>query len=288
MNKKTLYDIEASVSILGSNIKSYNAGNKHAYRVIALELRKLLCDKHRGQDISLIRRVFKDIRLHPLCGDKNKIDENTSLYIPGTISFDGKGNSYIESLFDKSQSPIVLDKWLEQKLFDNRITVRELIRSVADKEAAHADEEYNETLKKTKTIKLSSDDYLCSKAIISIGEYIYKIILKEFSKRKSKAIIEFINNNLAIVSNYVISKYNKHGRGVIVLKLSEFEQSIKNDIEFPYTSPDEASGYFRRDKNIVKEVINIIETYDPTKHFLMLMIGFNNELELYQQKLNIK
>lgn len=181
MNQKLQNDINASIANLNSNISQYYNGNLHAYRVVANELRKLLCDTHRQKDISLVKRFFPDFRLHPLYGDQSKIDKNTSLYIPGRIYSNGKGGSHFEILFNESSPSLPLDDWLVQRLFDERITIKELIRSVADKESAHADEQYNSTLLKTKSVILPGDS-LCAKTIIKIGSYVMRKIIKEFSE----------------------------------------------------------------------------------------------------------
>ena len=65
---KSEKDFEASFSVLASNIKSYYSGNKHAYRPVAVELRKLLCDTKNKDDISLLKNrnightFYKDLR----------------------------------------------------------------------------------------------------------------------------------------------------------------------------------------------------------------------------------
>src|SRR5690606_22640987 len=107
---------------------------------IAAELRKLVCDYQQGKDISLLPRCFPGMMLHPLVGSPDMIDEHTTLYIPCSMYFDSKGGSDIDFLFDETKKPMNIAGWLEQPLFRQDVTVKRLIRSVADKEAAHADE----------------------------------------------------------------------------------------------------------------------------------------------------
>jgi hypothetical protein len=131
-NVKSLHDLEASLAVISSNVTAYYGGNVHAYRPVAVELRKLLCDAQAKTDNSLIKRLYPDLRLRPLSGDQSRIDKHTVLYIPGRMSFDGKGRSNLSELFNEADPSLPLDAWLEQRLFDYETTVREFIRSVAD------------------------------------------------------------------------------------------------------------------------------------------------------------
>lgn len=67
--------------------------------------------------------------------------------MPGRVHFPGKGDPKIQTLFDERKTPIPLKEWLEQGLFNINITIRQLIKSVADKEGVHSDKEYDQTLK---------------------------------------------------------------------------------------------------------------------------------------------
>lgn len=285
MNKhKILNDFCASIEILQTNIKAYHAGRKNSYRVIAVELRKLLCDKQKGNDVSLAPKILGTIKLHPLRGKQAKIDKNTTLYIPGRIYFNGKGKVSIDSLFNESLCPLELGDWLEQKLHSLEITVREFIRSVADKEGAHADDNFNTTLQKTKSVVLASDDFLSSEIIIAIGEYVLKMLIKGFSEAKKNNIIKYINQNILPISSYVKKAYKANGRGAIVIKLCNYIKGVEN-INFPYYLPKQFCDFFKKDKMIQKKVDQFIQNYDADKEFLMLIVDFNNELWLYQQKI---
>jgi len=169
---KAVEDLIASRNILITNIRSFHEGNRDLYRVIAVELRKLLCD---GKN-SLVTRLFPDARLHPLRGRlPDHLKEGLILHIPAMVHFDGKGGSKIIELFDKSAQPLPLELWLKQDLFNKDITINELIRSVADKESAHADPKYNKTLNFTRSVKLVDED-IHRQHIIAIGEYILELL----------------------------------------------------------------------------------------------------------------
>jgi len=169
---KAIEDLMASRNILATNIRLFHEGNRDLYRVISVELRKLLCD---GRN-SLVPRLFPDARLHPLRGRlPDHLKEGLVLHIPSMIHFDGKGGSRIIELFDKAAQPIPLADWLTQDLFNKDITINELIRSVADKESAHSDRKYDKTLTFTRSVKLVDED-IHRQHIVAIGEYILELL----------------------------------------------------------------------------------------------------------------
>jgi len=186
---KAMNDLEHSMNNLEGNIGLFHEGNIAAYRVIAVQLWLLLCDE------PLVPRVLQDVKLHPLQGYITKerdeelkkksghsIKEGLVFQMPAMVSFNGKGGSRIEMLFDERRQPIELEEWLDQDLFNQKITIRQLIKSVRHKEAAHSDKDYDETLKFSKSIKLVNED-IHIKFIVAIGEYILKILKNEISKR---------------------------------------------------------------------------------------------------------
>lgn len=182
--RKALDDLKESSEILELNIGLFYDGKTSAYRVIAVQLRLLLCDGNQ----SLVPRVFKNVRLHPLWGGiskeqdaewKNKFGHSFKdglvFQMPAMVEFDGKGGSKVIKLFDERREPIELQEWLDQDLFSKEITIRKLIRSVADKLAAHSDPEYGDTLNYTRTIKLVNED-IHKQFIVAIGEYVLRLI----------------------------------------------------------------------------------------------------------------
>lgn len=183
---KAQADLQASIEILRDSLALYHRGRSAHYRVIAGELWKLLGDQE-----PLILRLFPDFRLHPLLGgiktsgvgSSSQLDElrlilgPSHFIIPGYITLDGKGGSNIHDFFDETIDPINIDLWLNQKLFSDMITLRQLIKSIRDKESAHADPQYHEVLDVTRSVKLPDGDSH-EKAIISIGQYVLKMIIR--------------------------------------------------------------------------------------------------------------
>ena len=186
---KALEDLRASKEILDWNIHGFRSGKKAMYRVIAGELRKLLCDfdKRGGKykDKSLLPRVFGEVKLHPVIGygtDILKILGKNAFIIPAMMSSNGKGGSQIEALFDETKERIDLDEWRKQPLFSEGITVLELIESVAVKEAAHSDKNNNLTLRLVKKWKFPDEDVYAS-VTVAIGEYILRYICDKSKER---------------------------------------------------------------------------------------------------------
>lgn len=167
--RKAVHDLEASLANIGASIELFNGGNPHTYRIVATELRKLLCD---GKD-SLLPRLFK-VQLHPLHGmtkaEMSALGLEGLVQMPGRMDFDGSGGCILE-LFDMRAPTLELDDWLQQPLFSAQISLRDLIRSVADKEGAHSDKDYNDTLHFARSVNIV-DVQLHLKYIIAIGEYI--------------------------------------------------------------------------------------------------------------------
>lgn len=177
---KAIYDLKHSMNILEGNIRLFHEGNISVYRVIAAQLWLLLRD---GKN-SLVPRVLQNVKLHPLWGSIMKeedeeykrefghsMKEGLVFQMPAMVHFDGKGGSRIEVLFDERNQPIELEEWLNQDLFNQNISIRQLIKSLRHKEAAHSDKDYDETLKFTKSIKLVNEDIhikcrrrICAKA----------------------------------------------------------------------------------------------------------------------------
>jgi hypothetical protein len=271
MNAKSLHDLEASLAVISSNVKAYQDGNIHAYRPVAVELRKLLCDTKGKNDNSLIKRLMPNFRLRPLSGDQNKIDKYTTLYIPGQMSFNGKGGSNLSKLFNESAPSLLLDEWLEQKLFDFTMTIKNFIRSVADKEGAHSDTSYNNVLGKTKSV-FHANDALAGKAILAIGRYIVKALA-----------LQMVNDNITEIAKQIATEYNKVGRGMAILRLSEFAARFSKGIPLKYEAAITIESYFQQDASKLESIRQTIRAYEPSDFFLILITDLNGEIWAYQQ-----
>lgn len=270
---KSQHDFEASLAVISSNMKAYCDGNQHAYRPVAVELRKLLCDTQARTDISLVKRLFPNLRLRPLSGNQDRIDEHTSLYIPGRMRFCGQGGNSMSELFNESAPSMALDEWLNQKMFDVSTTVRSFIRSVADKEGAHSDKLYNKTLGKVKSVVLY-DDTLAAKAVLSIGRYVVKALA-----------LQFVNDNISEIAPFITAKYNEMGRGAALLSLSDFADQVSSGISLKYESTAVVEGYFKRDSKNAELIRQALESYDSSISFLILITDLNGEIWVYQQAL---
>ncbi|MCX6832207.1 MAG: hypothetical protein NT028_08770 [candidate division Zixibacteria bacterium] len=146
-----------AVHLVRINIGQFDAGDRACYRLIASQLRLLLCD---GKGNSLIKRVFPNPRLHPLwqCEEMYEIEKQGGeliFFLPGELA---SNSSRITNICDRDKEPMELDQWLELKVFDSSITLRGLIRSVADKDGgAHLDDKLDETLMKTYSTEICGE-----------------------------------------------------------------------------------------------------------------------------------
>ncbi len=273
MNKKSINDFEASLAVIKTNTQAYYAGNLHAYRPVAVELRKLLCDTQGKSDNSLVKRCFSNIWLRPLSGDQKQIDEYTALYIPGQVLFDGQGGSRFTTLFNESGPSLPLNEWLQQKLFDASTTIRNFIRSVADKEGAHSDKSYNAILGKTKSVFLS-DDTLAAKTIVAVGRYIIKALA-----------LQMVNDNIIEIAAHIINEHNKVGRGAALMNLSEFAARFSQGVPLKYEPASVIEDHFKRDPSNLGPIRQALQTYEPSEFFLILVIDLNSERCVYQQSM---
>jgi hypothetical protein len=151
-------DYCASLSLLETATELYEHGNAHAYRSVAVELRKLLCDS----PSPLLTRVHPEFQLPllhwpGLLKDYPNLADGLTILVPGRLEFDKHGRPKTKLLIHRSRQMLDLSEWLEQPLFNARITIRELIKSVADKEGAHADPEYNATLRHARSVKYRNE-----------------------------------------------------------------------------------------------------------------------------------
>lgn len=255
--------LDASLQVIGLNTGAHYSGLLHTYRPIASELRKLVCDYQHGKDISLFPRCFPGVTLHPLVGSSDMIDEHASLYIPCSMYFDGKGGSDIDFLFDEAKEPMQVADWLEQPFFRKDITVKKLIRSVADKEAAHADEGKNSTLHLTRSFLFPGNDSLAAKAVVAIGRYLVKVIALQSLQATGhlKWLLEKASN--------------EPQRGVINLPLKTFCQTGIHNFTVKFVERDDINQDQATDQQRA-ELNHLLNAYDQKTEILLRVFDLND------------
>jgi hypothetical protein len=176
---KTKEDFRASKAILKANLDLFEGGARDVYRVIAVELRKLMCDRPQP----LLLRVFREVPLHKLYLTE-LLDLSPSLaagldnHIPGRLTCDTDGRAVFRLLFAKSKARLPLKEWIQQPCFNPKITIYDLIKSVADKQGAHADPDYNETLRHARLWRLI-DDESHTMVVCGIATYLLEYLERE-------------------------------------------------------------------------------------------------------------
>jgi hypothetical protein len=179
VSEKTANDFLAAVTVLDANIKLFQEGVRDVYRVVATELRKLLCD---GKG-TLLPRVFVDLRFHKLHSthlferNPSLAEGLTAIPLPGRLEVTN-GKPHFRLLFADTMEQMGLEDWLDQPFLAPDLSIRELIRSVADKEGAHADPRYNDTLARAKCVRYVTDESHLH-CIIGIAEYVLAFIRRE-------------------------------------------------------------------------------------------------------------
>lgn len=257
--------LDASLQVIGVNVNAYYGGALHTYRPIAAELRKLLCDSQSRRDISLLPQCFPGMQLHPLIGSQSMIDEHTVLYIPARMSFDGAGGSDIQMLFNESGPMLSVPDWLDQRLFSYDMTLKEFVRSVADKEGAHADKELNDTLRLTKSVVFPGGESLAAKATVAIARYVVN----------GCAIRAFVMMERA--NNAVRAGAAGRGRGVHVLDLHKLCHLGIHSLPFDFIAAERIASMSFDDEAKKAALANHVETFDPNKQILVMTVDLNRK-----------
>lgn len=100
--------------------------------------------------------------------------------IPGRIYKTDHNITLLNLSFSKEKVLLGINEWVSQLFFAEKISICELIKSVADKEAAHSDNKYNSTLIHCRS--WSYNDTNCHiLGIYGIARFIYDLIINEYS-----------------------------------------------------------------------------------------------------------
>lgn len=174
-------DFKNCISLLGSYVDTYEKGNPLIYLPMAVELRKLFAERQ-GEG-PLLELVIPGIQLHKL--RSTELFENSpSLlvglenFMPGELSLNQYGVPTFNLSFTRNQIKLAAKEWVNQMFFKEGISVYELIKSVADKEAAHSDKNYNETLKHCKSWLFSeTESHILG--IYGLAKYVYDLVTIE-------------------------------------------------------------------------------------------------------------
>ena len=126
---KSEEDFAASVQLLDATLELYDKGLKDAYRAVATELRKLLCDGN-----SLLPRVRPNFRLYKLHWTEvldgcPLLAEGLEVMMPGLLTVSTNGDYRFELLFAKTRALMSIGDWVQQPIFSPKVTIRELINS---------------------------------------------------------------------------------------------------------------------------------------------------------------
>lgn len=260
-----LEHLNASLQVIEIGTAAHYRGAAHAYRPVATELRKLLCDTQGGRDNSLLLQCLPKTHLHVVTGGATMIDDNTTLYIPGRVSLRGMERSELDFMFDEGGPMLPVAQWTEQPLLNNRVTIRSLIRSVADKEAAHADSSLNETLLLARSVSLGQADTLAAKAIITIARYIVKGIVIRYlvaTGQAAKALNVSAGQRGMLRLNIAAACRN----GVQTLPL-EFSLPSSLDHTEAFTVEDRGRAH------------QFLAEYDPQREYILLVMDLNERLQ---------
>lgn len=144
--EKAKEDILDSKEFLLDAIRNYEAGITIYHKQMAIQLYALLCGKN-----ALIPRLFPDARFNKLIESSTLKSFRESGVLPDFLMIGGitiENEKVGHKLF--ADEMILLDKWLEQTIIvvnQKELSIRELIKGIRDKSAAHFDPDFHEDLK---------------------------------------------------------------------------------------------------------------------------------------------
>jgi len=175
---KTASDFLAALEVIDTSLEAFHQRKRQMYRPLATELRKLLCD---GAS-TLLPRVFENVQFHKL-ESTEQIEQVPSprlmpSYFTSTVLFITDQVTRSTLRLARSGARLGVEAWLEQPFMTPQITIREFIRSVADKEGAHADPSANDTLQLAGSIHYGADQSQAHE-IAAIAEYIAEFVRNE-------------------------------------------------------------------------------------------------------------
>lgn len=202
--------------------------------------------------------------MHVVAGGAAMIDELTTLYIPGRMSPSGAARTELDFMFDESGAMLPVAQWTEQPLLNKRVTVRSLIRSIADKESAHADSSPNETLLLARSVLLGADETLAAKAVITIARYIAKGIVIRYLVATGQAKAALARGSSP--------------RGMLRLSVAATCRNGIQALPLEFADPstlDQVQAFNAEDRERARQ---FIAAYDPEREYILLVTDLNERL----------
>lgn len=134
---RAIEEYNCTIENLSLLVHLYRGGEKSACRLIALELRRLLCDHIDGEDKSLLTQVFSGLRIRPLFWARHysshpELFTPDGWFLPGQAISAANGAKKIELLMDVESEPITPDEWVRQPFCDPAITVQRFLDFVSE------------------------------------------------------------------------------------------------------------------------------------------------------------
>ena len=181
------YLIDA-LNIIEGNYSGFLEGQYPNFRVIASQLRMLLCDSKKGKENSLALKVFPNLRLHPL-RYKPPDAHNLIAWIPATITGIPQALRFV-NVFDRNAEPIPLSEWREQIgviLDGNPYTLSNMIKSVTERGGgSHVDDKPDDYLVSASKMYHKGNNRRATghhePMMIAIGEYVVEELRRRLSE----------------------------------------------------------------------------------------------------------
>lgn len=175
--------LDEILTVLEISIFLYDVLKIEAFQnVIAVQLRLLLCDNFDGKDISVLPLIHSDFKLHPVRKEFIAVESTETKFISSS------------NLFDDTQNPISIAKWLEQEILIDKkqerpIQIFHLIKYSANKNGGAHLETSHESFALSTIIFAGNYLVIIGKYLLSSLGYDYE---KDIQNKLFKNIFELM------------------------------------------------------------------------------------------------
>ena len=148
--EKNRKDLLNSFDLLSIYLSGFEHGEQVLYLPMSVELRKLLCERNPSPLLTRVVPNFKLYKLHitSIIEKSPTLSDGLLHFVPGKLIVNDKKVPLLT--LSISNEAMVLNDWINQIFFNSGITIFDFIKSVSDKEAAHADLKDNNIIEYSK------------------------------------------------------------------------------------------------------------------------------------------
>jgi hypothetical protein len=171
--------LEDDLEQIEDNARLYYTGRHSAYQVVAIQLRNLLLSGRRG----LLLRVLPGTTLHALRPPTPGVSEPDPPGQYSVLRFESRGSLELKTgpgggarlRLEFTDELLSVEKWLDQWVLNDKVTLRRLIEATADQEVAHTAPSIAEVIRSANIFQFggaAKGRNMHTLAIVALGEYV--------------------------------------------------------------------------------------------------------------------